>query len=74
MTRGKDIRPGTPRADSDEKLPRCCRAWIVEQTRRQEATAPARLLEGTQRPVAPSPTRVTSSDTRPSRRGALASE
>jgi hypothetical protein len=46
MTGGNDIRPGTPRAHSDEKLPLCCRAWIVEQTRRQETTAPARLLEG----------------------------
>lgn len=46
MTSARDIRRGTPRAHSEEKLPLCCRAWIAEQTRRQETAAPVRLLEG----------------------------
>lgn len=44
MNSGNGIRPRTPIADSDEKLPLCCQAWIVEQTRHQEATAPTTPL------------------------------
>jgi hypothetical protein len=37
----EDTRLRTREASSEQTLPRCCRAWIVEQTRRGTAPLPA---------------------------------
>jgi len=41
VTNNDDTHLRTRDANSDEKLPRCCRAWIIEQTRRGTAPLPA---------------------------------
>lgn len=41
MTNNDDTRLRPREASSEQTLPRCCRAWIVEQTRRGTAPRPA---------------------------------
>jgi len=41
VTNNDDARLRPREASAEQTLPRCCRAWIVEQTRRDTAPLPA---------------------------------